>query len=325
MANERFYFHLLDGRRVGPLALEILQRMADSGEIGPKARLKRESDGRRFRASQKLRFDAQDEKKEEKRSATASDKSDGRRALSKENVGTAPFGDAALRKNGSERSSAVEVAPADVLNPFGELTRSSGVVDQSVAVLGTRLNKRSDKKFYVYDVLGRRCGPYSVVDLKRLAVEGRIEQNTTLETLFGKRGRAVEICELAFFFQANETNDPEKFDGSQIFLIVFLCVLGAFLAVGVIVWALSHPLLLGRFLVYGAFGVLALGAAWYIGKGAYEYISEHSDAFLKTLKILLAVGAAIGGIVVLWTLFGVWLLLAPLGILALLVAAGSCN
>ena len=186
MATERFYFHLLDGRRVGPLELAILQRMADKGEIGPNARLKRDSDGRRFRASQKLRFDVQDEKKEEKRLATASDKSDGRRTLSK-NVGAAPFGDA-------------EVAPADVFNPFWELTRSSGVVDKSVAVLGTRVNKRPDKMFYVYDVLGRRRGPYSVVDLKRLAVEGQIEQNTTLETLLGKRGRAVEIRELALFF-----------------------------------------------------------------------------------------------------------------------------
>lgn len=324
MADERFYFHLLDGRRVGPLGLEILQRMAESGEIGPKARLKRESDGRRFRASQKLRFDVQDEKKEEKRSATASDKSDGRQAFSKENVGTAPFGDAASRKNGGERSSDAEAARPDVFNPFWELMRGSGVGDKSDAVLGTGLDKRSDKRFYVCDVLGRRRGPYAVVDLKRLAVEGQIEQNTTLETLLGQRGRAVDMRELAPFFQKDATDDA-KIDGSQIFLIVFLCVLGAFLAVGVIVWALTHPLLFGRFLVYGAFGVLALGAVWYIGKVAYECISEHSDAFLKALKILLAVGAAIGGIVVLWTLFGVWLLLAPLGILALLVAAGSYN
>ena len=62
MTPERFYVHLLDGRRVEPLELEILQTMADCGEIGPKARLKRESDGRRFYAKQKLRFNVQEER-----------------------------------------------------------------------------------------------------------------------------------------------------------------------------------------------------------------------------------------------------------------------
>lgn len=137
--------------------------------------------------------------------------------------------------------------------------------------------------------------------------------------------RATAVRELAVIIRANAKEKTEKFAGSQICLVVFLCVFGTILAVGGVVWALTHPLLVGRFLVYGAFGVLALGVVGYIGKVAYEYISEHYDAFLKALKILLAVGAAIVGIVVLWTLFGVWLLLAPLGVLALLVAAGSYN
>lgn len=324
MATERYYFHLLDGRRVGPLGLDILQRMAESGEIGPKARLKRESDGRRFRASQKLRFDVQDEKREEKRTTTASEKSDGRDAFSKANVGTARFGDASPRKNGSERPNDAEVASADVFNPFWELTRGSDVGDKSVAVLGTRSDKRSDKMFYVYDVLDRRRGPYSVVDLKRLVVEGQIARNTTLETLLGKRGRAGDMRELTPFFQTDATDDSEKLDCSQIFLIVFLCVFGTILAIGGIVWALTHPALLGRLLIGLALLVPALGAAWYIGKAAWAHIG----VILKTTGCLLALGVAVAFCVALWKLCGWWLLLAPavvfvLLLLGLIVGAGA--
>lgn len=301
------YYIYRNGKRQGPLSLHILKTMAQGGEFESTATLETE-DGRQFRADEILPATIFDEPSED--------------APSMIDIGAVdPFDANPFDvSHGDTEETFFDRLYAEPSNPWKYDGETSGVVWPS-----QRGSAATSKLFHFYDKRDCRWGPVSAADLKLLACEKRIDENTFIEASDGTLRRATAVRELAVIIRANAKEKTEKFAGSQIFLVVLLCVLGAILAIGVIVWALTHPLLFGRFLVYGAFGALALGVVGYIGKAAYEYISEHSDTFSKALKIFFAVSAVIGAFVALWKLLGVWLLLALFGLFVLLIAAGSCN